>query len=317
MFAKVTSIKAAYAELQVAQNPYCIETIQSADHDVVEELKTLSHLKRSFVRDELDLISPQVTVMLAEIQEQQSLMKTYQIMIRKLEAETEAKSSKVDSMKKVLNECVAFNRSIEKKLNASGQLQGLGISNLNLNPSHFVQCLHYALRSVKSFVKLMVREMESASWDLDAAAEAIKPELGISISILNRSFVSESFVAKTMFEGFNHPGFTASKNDESSEDSDHQQQQRRRRRRTYEAVVVDVVLVVELVVEAIRDFDDLGRVTVLDDDEVVRLEGGPIQLKEEGPPQLEATTAISDFSFRRREEKEWRKRGRRRVFLFH
>ncbi|CAN1136993.1 hypothetical protein LINPERHAP2_LOCUS9796 [Linum perenne] len=189
-------------------------------------------------------------------------------MIRKLEAETEAKSSEVDSMKKVLNECVAFNRSIEKKLNASGQLQGLGISNLNLNPSHFVQCLHYALRSVKSFVKLMVREMESARWDLDAAAEAIEPELGISISILNRSFVFESFVAKTMFEGFNHPGFTASKNDESSEDSDHHQQQRRRRRRTYEAVVVDVVPVVELVVEAIRDFDDLGRVTVLDDDEV-------------------------------------------------
>ncbi|CAN1328818.1 Protein GRAVITROPIC IN THE LIGHT 1 [Linum perenne] len=217
MFAEVTSIKAAYAELQVAQNPYCIETIQSADHDVVEELKTLSHLKRSFVRDELDLISPQVTVMLAEIQEQQSLMKTYQIMIWKLEAETEAKSTEVDSMKKVLNECVAFNRSIEKKLNASGQLQELGISILNLNPSHFVQCLHYALRSVKSFVKLMVREMESARWDLDAAAEAIEPELGISISILNRSFVFESFVAKTMFEGFNHPDFTSSKNDESSE----------------------------------------------------------------------------------------------------
>ncbi|CAN1310043.1 hypothetical protein LINPERPRIM_LOCUS27933 [Linum perenne] len=69
-------------------------------------------------------------------------------MIRKLEAETKAQSSEVDSMKKVLDECIAFNRSIEKKLNQSRQLQELGISILNLNSSHFVQCLHYALRSV-------------------------------------------------------------------------------------------------------------------------------------------------------------------------
>ncbi|CAN1310042.1 hypothetical protein LINPERPRIM_LOCUS27932 [Linum perenne] len=65
--------------------------------------------------------------------------------------------------------------------------------------------------------------MESTRWDLNAEAEAIEPELGISISILNCSFVFESFVAKTMFRGFNHPNFTASKNEESSEDSDHQQ----------------------------------------------------------------------------------------------
>jgi hypothetical protein len=43
---------------------------------------------------------------------------------------------------------------------------------------------------------------------------------------------------------------------------------------------VDVVAVVELVVEALGHLDGLGRVAVLHDDEVVRLEEGPPHLKE-------------------------------------
>ncbi|CAN1230035.1 hypothetical protein LINGRAPRIM_LOCUS1430 [Linum grandiflorum] len=53
----------------MAQNPYSTEMIQAADQLVDDELKTLSDLKRSFVKNELDFISPQVTVMLTEIQE--------------------------------------------------------------------------------------------------------------------------------------------------------------------------------------------------------------------------------------------------------
>ncbi|CAI0475729.1 unnamed protein product [Linum tenue] len=221
LFAEVTSIKAAYAELQIAQNPYSTEAIQAADQSVVDELKTLSELKRSFLRNELDLISPQVTVMLAEIQEQQSLMKTYEITIKKMESEADAKTSEVASMRKLLDEYAAFNRSLEKKLNASGPLPMFDNIQLSvLNPSHFVQCLHYSLRSMRSFVKLMIREMESARWDMDAAARAVEPaELGIpskspAAAQQYRCFVFESFVAKTMFEGFNHPNFTVP-NDES------------------------------------------------------------------------------------------------------
>ncbi|CAN0928857.1 hypothetical protein LINGRAHAP2_LOCUS36716 [Linum grandiflorum] len=60
LFAEVTAIKAAYAELQMAQNPYSTEVIQAADQLVDDELKTLSDLKRSFVKNELDFISPQM-----------------------------------------------------------------------------------------------------------------------------------------------------------------------------------------------------------------------------------------------------------------
>ncbi|CAN0853576.1 Protein GRAVITROPIC IN THE LIGHT 1 [Linum grandiflorum] len=228
LFAEVTAIKAAYAELQMAQNPYSTEAIQAADQLVVDELKTLSDLKRSFVKNELDFISPQVTVMLAEIQEQQSLMKTYQITIQKLEAEADSKSFEAESMKKLLDEYTDFNRSLEKKLNASGPLPMFDNIQLSvLNPSHFVSCLHYAIRSMRSFAKLMIREMESAHWDMDAAAAAIEPKLGFPISKTNRGFVFESFVSKTMFEGFNHLNFTVL-NDSATEENDNENNHRRR-----------------------------------------------------------------------------------------
>ncbi|KAK1567647.1 hypothetical protein Q3G72_014713 [Acer saccharum] len=72
--------------------------IHMADQAVVDELKAISELKCSFLKKELDL-SPQLTIMLAEIQEQQSLMKTYEITIKKLECEIETKESKVSLMK--------------------------------------------------------------------------------------------------------------------------------------------------------------------------------------------------------------------------
>ncbi|KAF3451317.1 hypothetical protein FNV43_RR07412 [Rhamnella rubrinervis] len=206
LFAGITSIKASYAELQMAQNPYNSEAIQVADQSVVNELKSISELKRSFLKKELDL-SPQVTMMLAEIQEQQSLMKTYEITIKKLQAEVDHKDSDISFFQKQLDDSVSFNKSLEKKLNASGPLpmfDNLRIS--MLNPNHFVQFLQHTLRSIRSFVKLMIREMESARWDLDAAIKFIEPE-ALFAKPSHRSYAFESFVCKTMFEGFNYPNF--------------------------------------------------------------------------------------------------------------
>ncbi|TYH48033.1 hypothetical protein ES332_D10G039900v1 [Gossypium tomentosum] len=95
VFASVTSIKAAYAELQMAQHPYDGEAIQVADQAVVEQLKVLSELRHKFLKQDLDL-SPQVTLMLAEIQEQQSMMRTYDITIKNLESDIEEKDSAID-----------------------------------------------------------------------------------------------------------------------------------------------------------------------------------------------------------------------------
>ncbi|GLU13843.1 hypothetical protein SLE2022_304530 [Rubroshorea leprosula] len=206
LFAGVTSVKAAYAELQMAQHPYNSDAIHAADHAVVEELKTLSELKRKFLKKELDL-SPQVTLMLAEIQEQQSLMRTFEIAIKKLESETEEKDSGIDSLRKELEERRGVNKSLEKRLNASGPLSMFdNVKFPMLNPTHFVQFLHFTLRSVRSFVKMMLQEMELAQWDLEAAAKIIEPDTRFPKQS-HRCFVFESFVCKTMLEGFNSPDF--------------------------------------------------------------------------------------------------------------
>ncbi|KAJ6416761.1 hypothetical protein OIU84_002604 [Salix udensis] len=178
LFASITAIKAAYAELQMAQNPYSSDLIQAADQAVVDELKQLSELKRSFFKNELHL-SPEMS---------------------------RVKGSDIGSLKKQLDEAGAFNKSLEKRLNASGPLSMFdNIQFSLLNPTHFVQFLHYTSRSTRSFVKLMVREMEVAHWDIEAAAKAIQPENTVFAKPSHRCFVFESFVYKTMLEGFNHP----------------------------------------------------------------------------------------------------------------
>ncbi|XP_028764802.1 protein GRAVITROPIC IN THE LIGHT 1 [Neltuma alba] len=206
LFAGVTAIKAAYAELQMAQDPYNNDAIQAADQAIVDELRAISELKRAFLKKELDL-SPQVTLMLAEIQEQQSIMKTYEITIKKLEAEADHKELDIASLKNQLQERLAFNKSLEKKLNSSGALSMF--ENLRfsaLNPTHFIQFLHHTIRSVRSFAKLMIKEMESAHWDLEAAIKFIHPD-AVFAKPSHKSFAFESFVCITMFEGFNYPNF--------------------------------------------------------------------------------------------------------------
>lgn len=206
LFAGITSIKAAYAELQMAQNPYNSDLIQASDQAVVDELKAISELKRSFLKKELDL-SPQVTIMLAEIQEQQAVMKTYEITIKKLESEVDKKDSEISFLRKSVEEAVLINRTMEKKLNASGSLSAFdNIKLSSLTQTHFSQFLQGCLRSVRNFVKLLVREMESANWDLDLAVKFIEPNCCFSTKN-HRCFAFESFVSKTIFEGFNFPTF--------------------------------------------------------------------------------------------------------------
>ncbi|KAE8656388.1 Trehalose-phosphatase/synthase 7 isoform 1 [Hibiscus syriacus] len=210
VFAGVTSIKAAYAELQMAQHPYNGHAIQASDQAVVEELHALSELKFKFFKKELHL-SPQVTLMLAEIQEQQSLMRTYEITIKKLQSHVEDKDSDIALLHKQLQDCTVCNKSLEKKLNASEPLSMFDdVQSMNLNPSHFVQVLHFSLRSARSFTKMMVREMELAKWDLLAAAEAIEPG-AVFAKESHRCFAFESFVCKTMLEGFNSHDFGLTK----------------------------------------------------------------------------------------------------------
>ncbi|GAB2229868.1 hypothetical protein Droror1_Dr00014124 [Drosera rotundifolia] len=209
MFASISTIKAAYAELQLAQFPYDVDAIQAADQMVVYELKNLSELKQCYLKKQLDS-TPGKTLMLAEIKEQKSVAKTYEVTGKNLESQMKLKDSEITFLVEKLEGCKKENRSIEKRLNSSGQLSMLDNLHLSgLNAGHFVPVLRHAVRSIRTFVKLITNEMQSAGWNIDAAVSMIQPNVEYG-KPEHKCFAIESFVCREMFDGFHFPNFSLS-----------------------------------------------------------------------------------------------------------
>ncbi|XP_071709447.1 protein GRAVITROPIC IN THE LIGHT 1 [Rutidosis leptorrhynchoides] len=203
LFASISSLKAAYAELQAAQFPYNGEAVQCADQGVVDELKIISEMKRSFLKKQIDSSPAHVTLLLSEMQEQQSFMKMYEITMNKMEREVKSKDFEISILKKKLVELDSTNKSLEFKLNSTGCFPILDNVKLSdLTTSNFVTVLHYALRSLRDFVKLLARDMINAHWDMDVAVKAIEPNVTFSKASY-KCFAIESYIAREMFDGFN------------------------------------------------------------------------------------------------------------------
>ncbi|KAD6794493.1 hypothetical protein E3N88_05389 [Mikania micrantha] len=208
VFATLSSVKAAYAELQYAQFPYDPKAIQSADQMIVTELQRLSELKQSFLKNHIDDPCSESTMLLAEIQEQKNLMKTYDVTKTKLVNQIPLKDSEIVILKEKLEKTERENKLIERRLNSSGPLSchdNLQLS--KLTPNDFVMFLKHTMKSVRSFVKLMITEMEFTNWDVDAAARSIQPDV-VYWNESHRCFAFESFVCGQMFDGFNNPSFS-------------------------------------------------------------------------------------------------------------
>ncbi|CBI20173.3 unnamed protein product, partial [Vitis vinifera] len=207
LFASISSVKSAYAQLQYAQSPYDSNGIQSADQIVVSELKNLSELKRCYLKKQFDP-SPERTLCLAEIQEQKSLLKTYEIMRKKLECQMKLKDSEITFLREKLEDCHKQNKSLEKRLNPSAHLSVLDNLHLSgISPSHFITVLQHTVKSIRSFVRLMINEMESSGWDINAAAAAIQPSV-VFLKATHRCLAFESFVCREMFDSFHFPNFS-------------------------------------------------------------------------------------------------------------
>ncbi|XP_074319280.1 protein GRAVITROPIC IN THE LIGHT 1-like [Silene latifolia] len=206
LFASISSIKAAYAQLQHAQSPYDAEGIQSSDQIVISELKSLSESKQCFAKQQFDPF-PEKALLTYEVEEQKNVLKTYEILGRKLESQLKLKDSEITFLKEKLEESKKENRLIEKRLNASGQLFVLDNLHMSgLSPNHFIPVLRHTIRSIRTFVRLMVNEMQSSGWNLDAAVNVIHP--GVKYwKPEHKCFTFESFLCKEMFDSFHIPNF--------------------------------------------------------------------------------------------------------------
>ena len=207
LFASTSTVKAAYAQLQYAQSPYDPDGIQAADQLIVSELKHLSEIKQCYLKKQFDP-SPEKAVLAAESKELQSVIRTYEIMGKKLESQVRLKESEIIFLREKLEEANKHNKSIEKRLNQSGQLSVLDNLHISgLSPTHFITVLRHTVRSIRSFVRMLVDEMRSANWDIDAAVDAI--EQGVVYWVEDhKCYAIESYVCKEMFDSFHFPNFS-------------------------------------------------------------------------------------------------------------
>lgn len=214
LFASVSAIKAAYAQLQSAQSPYNPDTIQLADQSVVSELKQLSELKQSYLKNQLE--KEHISPLTAHLREQESLVKTYEITVRKIEAEAGAREKQLLLLEDELQDLETQTRSLDMRLYPGRTLSALdGLHVSGLNPTHFLAALRCTVKSVRSFVKTMMKEMDAAGWDVNAAARAVHPGVRL-LKTGHRRYFFESYVCQKMFSNFHCRDFNLSFLDERS-----------------------------------------------------------------------------------------------------
>ncbi|XP_042023091.1 protein GRAVITROPIC IN THE LIGHT 1-like [Salvia splendens] len=205
LFASVTAVKAAYAEMQFAQSPHDADGIQAADRMVVSQLKYLSELKQAYLTKQLNEASPATTLLLSEIQERKSSLRIYEVTAKKLESQLQLKEAEAASLRGKLLDANKANMLLEKRLSSSWQFVIP-----DTRAADFLSYHRQTLKSIRSFVQLLIKEMGSAGWDLDAAADSIEPGTCFR-NPSHKCFVFESFVCKQMFDGFNCPDFSSEK----------------------------------------------------------------------------------------------------------
>ncbi|OIW06060.1 hypothetical protein TanjilG_29816 [Lupinus angustifolius] len=208
VFASLSSVKASYVQLQYAQSPYDPDEIQAADRLLVSELKTLSELKQCYLNKQFGP-SPEREFLEAESKELLSVIRAYEFMGKKLELQLRLKESEIIFLREKLEETNRENMSIEKMLNQSGSLSVLDNLHISgLSPSHFTTVLRHTVRSIRSFVKLIVNEMRSAGWEIDASVNVITEQNMVFWNEDHKCFAIESFVCREMFDSFNSPNFS-------------------------------------------------------------------------------------------------------------
>ncbi|XP_031093408.1 protein GRAVITROPIC IN THE LIGHT 1-like [Ipomoea triloba] len=222
IFTNVSSLKSAYIQLQSAHTPYDPDKIQSADKLVISELKTLSELKHFYREHNPKPVcaSPQDSRLASEIQEQQSLLKTYEVMVKKFQSEIQNKDSDIVQLQQQIQEASQKQVKLEKNLKLRGlsarECDGIGSENgffsVDLTPDLFKSSVESAYRAIHDFSKPVINMMKAAGWDLDEAANSIEPDVTYA-KRAHKKYAFESHICQRMFSGFQEECFSVKPED--------------------------------------------------------------------------------------------------------
>lgn len=217
IFTNISSLKAAYIQLQAAHTPYDPEKIQDADKQVISELKNLSELKHFYRENNPKSVcaSPQDSRLAAEIQEQQSLLKTYEVMVKKFQSEIQNKNSEIHQLQQQIEESSQRRGKLEKNLKLRGlstkesesSMDENGFFPVDLTPELFTSAVEAAFKAIHDFSKPLINMMKAAGWDLDAAANSIEPNV-VYAKRAHKKYAFESHICQRMFSGFQQESFS-------------------------------------------------------------------------------------------------------------
>ncbi|KAK1286905.1 hypothetical protein QJS10_CPB20g01494 [Acorus calamus] len=222
IFKNISSLKAAYVQLQSAHTPYDPDKIQAADKLVIDELMKLSELKHSYRESNPrpTPVSPQDSRLAAEIQEQQSILKAYEALVKKFQSQIHNRDAEILQLQQSIQESNQKKMKLEKQIKQRGLL-GKGPdgseeenSYLTVELSHglFSSVVDAAYKAIHGFSKPLMNMMKSAGWDLDAAARSIEPAV-IYAKRDHKKYAFESHICQRMFSGFNEERFSVDTDD--------------------------------------------------------------------------------------------------------
>ncbi|GER44986.1 hypothetical protein STAS_21905 [Striga asiatica] len=212
IFTNISSLKSAYIQLQAAHTPYDPDKIQAADRLVISELKNLSELKHFYREHNPKPVctSPQDSRLAAEIQEQQSLLKTYEVMVKKFQSEIQNKDSEILQLEQQIQEANQKRVKLEKNLKLRGLLGkepgGSSGGETVISPELFRSAAEAASRAIHDFSKPLINMMKAAGWDLDSAAGSIEPDV-VYAKRAHKKYAFESHICQRMFVGFQDENF--------------------------------------------------------------------------------------------------------------
>lgn len=215
IFNNISSLKAAYIQLQDAHTPYDPEKIQAADKLVIEELMKLSELKHAYreQKPKLTSSSPQDSRLVAEIQEQQSLLKTYEVMVKKFQSQIQNRETEILQLQQQIQESQQRKVKLEKKLKQRGLLsrepgdsEEDNFFSVELTPTLFASVVETAYKSIHDFSKPLINMMKAAGWDLDAAADAIDSSV-VYARRVHKKYAFEAHICQRMFVGFEEESY--------------------------------------------------------------------------------------------------------------
>eukprot|EP00268_Persea_americana_P040396 TRINITY_DN40107_c1_g1_i1.p1 TRINITY_DN40107_c1_g1~~TRINITY_DN40107_c1_g1_i1.p1 ORF type:complete len:470 (-),score=76.80 TRINITY_DN40107_c1_g1_i1:964-2373(-) len=211
LFATVSSFKASYLHLQTAHAPFDADGIQAADRAAVSHLQRLSDIKHSYVdfrrnpNPSRESDRPLVSHLEAQVQENQSLLRTFDTVINRLQSDIDRKDGEAWVLKKQLESVETTNERLSKRLEDFDAASSSS-SEFLLSVSLFESVLQDACRAAHRFTKILIDLMKEAGWDLDSAANSVHPGIEYIKRGHNR-YAILSYVCLVMFGGFDSEMF--------------------------------------------------------------------------------------------------------------